>query len=223
MSLAKIIGVSEQTNWLRPSVAVLVLANLVPVFGVLFLSWEVFPLLLLFWLENVIVGVFNVLKMLLAGAGGFVGLAAKLFIIPFFCVHYGMFTMVHGMFVLAMFGGGMPGNGSPVDGLERVQQVIAEMHLGWAVLGLFVSHGFSFVANYLGRGEFQRANVQQLMMQPYGRVVVLHITILFGGFLMMALHSPNKLRNERIHLFEIEDTGETLRVIREFNGEATSE
>jgi hypothetical protein len=28
------------------------------------------------------------------------------------------------------------------------------------------------------------------MMQPYARVVVLHVTILFGGFAFMALHAP---------------------------------
>jgi hypothetical protein len=40
----------------------------------------------------------------------------------------------------------------------------------------------------------------------------------FDGQLMMALHSPNGGRKERIHLFEMEDTGETLRVVREFRG-----
>ncbi|KAF0094363.1 MAG: alpha-N-arabinofuranosidase [Puniceicoccaceae bacterium 5H] len=36
----------------------------------------------------------------------------------------------------------------------------------------------------------------------------------FDGKLMMALHQPNH-RTERIHLFELEDTGETLRIVRE--------
>jgi hypothetical protein len=65
-----------------------------------------------------------------------------------------------------------------------------EQKLVWAGLGLFVSHGISFVHNYLVGGEFRRAGVQSLMTQPYGRIVVLHVTILLGGFLMMALKSP---------------------------------
>lgn len=41
----------------------------------------------------------------------------------------------------------------------------------------------------------------------------------FDGQLMMALHQPNKTPLERIHLFELEDTGETLRITREFPGQ----
>lgn len=38
----------------------------------------------------------------------------------------------------------------------------------------------------------------------------------FDGQLMMTLHSPNGGRETRIRLFEIEDTGETLQVVRPF-------
>ena len=51
---------------LPPSALVLVAANLVPLAGVLFFGWSVFATLLLFWVENVIVGGFNVLRMLWA-------------------------------------------------------------------------------------------------------------------------------------------------------------
>jgi hypothetical protein len=38
----------------------------------------------------------------------------------------------------------------------------------------------------------------------------------FDGKLMMTLHSPNSGADQRIHFFEMEDTGETLRIVRRF-------
>jgi hypothetical protein len=189
MSFAKLTGVEQTSDWLRPSVVALLLANLIPVLGVLVLGWEVFPLLLLFWFENVILGALNVLKMLLASPANPINWAAKIFIIPFFCVHYGMFTFVHGVFVVGLFGGAFkPGARFPTA--ETFWQAAQENHLGWAILGLSVSHAVSFATNYLGRAEYRQASLPMLMQQPYGRIVVLHLTILGGGFLMMALHSP---------------------------------
>lgn len=207
----------QRVEWQRPSVIALVLANLVPLAGVFVFHWEVFPLLFLFWLENVAIGILNVLKMLFASSGDLSKLTnnpalrqkllnapgeqvkvfanpavqwvMKLFLIPFFCVHYGMFTSVHGVFVVALFGGAShhaPG----FLNANMVFQIIREEHLGWALAGLVISHLISFGYNYLWRGEFRQTNVMVQMMQPYSRVVMLHLTVLFGGFLMMRLHSP---------------------------------
>ena len=91
--------------WRRLSVWTLVLANLVPVYGVLALGWDVFPLVLLFWLENVVIGAFNVLRLLVARPDDGGVWALKVVIVPFFIVHYGLFTMVHGVFVFVLFAG----------------------------------------------------------------------------------------------------------------------
>lgn len=40
----------------------------------------------------------------------------------------------------------------------------------------------------------------------------------FDGRLMLVLHSPNN-RGAQPHIFELEDTGETLRIVKEFTGE----
>jgi hypothetical protein len=180
---------AERMPLLRPSVLVLIVANLVPILGVVWFRWEVFPLVFLFWFENVIVGVFNVLRMLLAMPQHGLGWAAKLFMIPFFCFHYGMFTFVHGVFVIGLFGGGFR-HGAPFPDEHAILQLVIEKHLTWAILGLAISHGFSFAYNYLWLGEFRRAALPVLMQQPYSRVVVLHLAILGGGFLMAALGSP---------------------------------
>jgi hypothetical protein len=59
-----------------------------------------------------------------------------------------------------------------------------------AIILLFISHGISFVYNYFIKGEYAHAKIKKLMGQPYARVFVMHITIIVGGFGLMALGSP---------------------------------
>jgi hypothetical protein len=170
------------------STLALLVCNAVPLIGVLFMGWQVFPLVLLYWLENVIVGGFNVLRLATADPSSAAANAGKMVLIPFFCVHYGMFTFVHGVFVLALFGGGEYAKGFPTPAL--VLHAIQATGIGAAVFALFCSHAVSFVWNYLLGGEYRQVPLMKLMFQPYSRVVVLHIVILGGAFLMQALHSP---------------------------------
>lgn len=167
----------------------LVLANLVPLGGVLFLGWEIFPLVFLFWLENVLVGVFNALKMLLAAPAEPVGWMVKAVMVPFFGFHYGIFCLVHGVFVFVLFGRGVVEIRGPLE-WEHIWTVLVNQHLYWAALALAASHGVSLVLNYLRSGEYRRARLDALMQAPYGRVVVLHVAILGGGFLILSLGSP---------------------------------
>ena len=64
----KKIVISER-NRLSFSIIVLIAANLLPVFGVLLWDWDVFVILLLFWCENVIIGIFGIAKIVASGAG----------------------------------------------------------------------------------------------------------------------------------------------------------
>lgn len=171
------------------STAVLVAANAFPVIGVLIFHWQIFPIMLLYWLENVIVGAFNVLRMLVSEPGNPLKWAAKLFVVPFFCVHYGMFTAVHGVFVFILFGG-RPFEPGPFPTPAHVLETIARLKIGWAVFAIIASHAVSFVTNYIGGGEYKRITLDQLMQQPYSRVLVLHFAILGGGFAVMALKQP---------------------------------
>jgi Family of unknown function (DUF6498) len=178
-------------DWRSPSSLVLVAANLVPLYGVLALGWPVFPLVLLFWLENVVVGTLNALRMLLVDPRDLASWAGKLFMVPFFCFHYGMFTFVHGVFVFALFGGGRHLRLEfDAETARQVLDTVVDSGVAPAAAALAASHLFSFLWNYLWRGEFRRASVSRLMMQPYGRIVVLHVGILFGGFAVMTLGSP---------------------------------
>ena len=172
---------------MTPSLLALGLANALPIAGVLLLGWKVFPLVLLYWLENVVVGGFNVGKLLLAQPQEPAYSVGKLFLIPFFIFHFGMFTLLHGVFVFALFGAKtLP----RFDSLAELPAAIRAYHLGWGVLALVVSHGLSFYWNYFQNGEYRRASLPILMMQPYARLVVLHLAVLFGGWIVLTIGSP---------------------------------
>ena len=163
----------------------LVAANCLPVLGVLFFGWDAFAVVVLYWAENLVVGFYNILKMATVKPSHPIEHAGKLFLIPFFTFHYGMFTMVHGVFVFAFFGNSMRSGPNPFEMFARIP-----VQVMWAIGALLISHGVSFVYNYLIKGEYKRVNLGQLMGRPYGRIVVMHIAILGGGFMTMALGSP---------------------------------
>src|SRR5213596_4078265 len=75
-----------------------------------------------------------------------------------------------------------PKGAQPFDRLTAVPAAIRANQLGWGLLGLVVSHGLSFYSNYLKSGEYERASLNALMSQPYSRVMVLHMTVLLGGW-----------------------------------------
>jgi hypothetical protein len=229
---------------------VLVVMNLIPLVGVVFFGWSGFNIVFLYWSENVIIGFFNVLKMLTAGAigdpharpliprrpaltgdrvagaasgishdpghrgvdtprspkspghpminlGRLLALASAIFYSVFFTFHYGLFTYFHGIFVVVLCKvmpaqlAGQPTE--PVFGLEPYVKEAFNSGLRVGFIALFLSHGFSFVMNFLYRDEYQRVSASDLVMAPYRRVVILHVTIIFGAFLGLLVGFPTGL------------------------------
>lgn len=209
------------------AVIALLVANAIPIVGVAFLGWSLWTILVLYWLENGIVGAWNVPKIALAeglpaGIGRFAKLngqpvsamttaAQRAFTIPFFLFHYGLFWVVHGVFVfvLPMFLGfaggftdgivfepgvfepGVPGRELPV--MTPRGSGFGEIELGPVIVGgiaLVISHGVSFFWNYVGRAEYRTVSPVAQMFAPYGRLLVLHLTIVLGAWPVVALGSP---------------------------------
>lgn len=180
----------------------LTLANVVPLLGAIFWNWNAFNIVLLYWAENLAVGFYNILKIAFAKVSHPAAHLGKLFLIPFFTVHYGGFTGVHGVFVLAMFKKEQSpfpsGNAWPCFFvfvqvlLNVIGQAYASMstEMRYALAALFLSHGVSFVYNYLIKAEYASASPQKLMSSPYSRIVVMHIAIIAGAFVTTAIGSP---------------------------------
>ena len=91
------------------------------------------------------------------------------------------------MFALPSFGGI---GGGVVSGFLEFGEVLEIERLAIAVVILAISHGVSFYLNFIRAGEYRRVSAAELMMRPYGRVVVLHMTILVGAFAIAATGAP---------------------------------
>lgn len=169
---------------LRPSSIALILANLVPLGGVFLLDWQVFDILMLYWAENVVIGIVNVLRMGVSGEG------SKFFMIPFFIMHYGLFCFGHLTAVTSIFSDAI-GTATAWQYFFAVPMAVAWKSPLWlGIAAIAVSHLFSFFANFIAGEEYRRTTVAELMSRPYGRIIVLHVAIIFGAALIQWLGSP---------------------------------
>lgn len=196
------------SSWWQASAPLAILTllfnNFIPLLGVVFLGWNLYLIILVYWLENGVIGLFNALKMAMARGqapatekerrfqewlglqnSSIFHLFAKLFLIPFFLFHYGIFWLVHGVFVNVFFGQWLDLAFRP----ELLWRAVPEGVWG-ALAAMVVSHGSSFVNNYIGAGEYLQATPSQLMSQPYSRVFILHLTIIGGALLVAGLGAP---------------------------------
>lgn len=139
------------------------------------------------------IGVFNVAKILISGAriGGFY-LVVALGLAAFFTVHYGMFTVGHGVFVATLFGqtelgGSLTGLFAP---LGRMLGYLLADRDGWfAAVGITLLQAAAFFRWWIGAHD-QSAPQPNLMFAPYGRIVILHVTIIASGILVGMLQLP---------------------------------
>jgi hypothetical protein len=181
--------VAPRQAW--PALIGAVALNLIPILGVLFWGWSAFALIFLYWAENVALGM-RTLGMMAGAAflvepkqpAVFFGLGS------FFSIHYGIFCFVHGVFVLATFGESVL-TGVDIYDLAGATRVLIEAYPNMAY-GLISIAGWQLLmlVLFFMRGEARRSEVNALMFSPYPRIVILHITIIVGGAMVIALGQP---------------------------------
>ncbi|PLX28188.1 hypothetical protein C0581_03230 [Candidatus Parcubacteria bacterium] len=171
----------------------LIVANLVPLFGVIFWGWDIATIIFLYWFENIVIGFYNIFRMKKAAQHATemeinkehivvktqkerdkIKAVTYTFLIPFFIVHFGIFSLVHGVFVFAMFG--VPN--------------ITAISLLAAIGSLCVSHGISYTRNYIENQEYLKTNPTIQMFRPYKRIMIMHFTILLYGFVLLGIGAP---------------------------------
>ncbi|UYN84746.1 MAG: hypothetical protein KIT89_06180 [Microcella sp.] len=164
-----------------------------PLVGVLLLGWDWREIVLLYWLENVSLGIAMFIKLLRSAKapGGddpsvvkglsingqpVYGPGAGVKLAGFFVMHYGGFTFVHGIFVLLLVGGVMLPPGLAPE----------SAFLWWGALLVWIIGGtVQVLAARLGPMPQLRGTM--LMFSAYPRIIVLHVGIILGIILIVEL------------------------------------
>lgn len=184
-------------------VLTLVAYTALPLVGVLWLGWDWREIVLLYWLENISLGAAMFVTLLRTARATPVASpapaatpeapaetttgdatepdpttqhpAAGIMLAFFFSVHYGMFTLVHGIFVYALITGGL----GPTTESDR------PLNLGGVLLVWAIGGAVQVVAAAIGSLPDKRGT--SLMMSAYPRIIVLHLTIILGVFAIIIL------------------------------------
>lgn len=178
-------------NLSRSVLAILLFANTLPLFGVLYWNWGVFELIYIYWFENVILGVLQLVKMAFNQPSLPLNWFLKLFYMPFFTLHYGMFTFAHGVILLDIFAPhSLQAQLKAISMSERLFFMMQEPSIYFMAMVLFVSNGALVLKEYFLTNRFQEIKIVALMFEPYGRIVVLHVTLLLSAYLLQKYHEP---------------------------------
>lgn len=181
---------------LAPRILVVLIYTLLPLGGVLFAGWDWREVLVLYWLENVALGVAMVVRILrtrrdpgpepmiindrrVAQTPGSIA-----FLAGFFTLHYGIFTLVHGGFVLALASGVFFDLPDATSGSATTSATPFAAFDWPGVLIVFAIAGIAQVV-IAAVGPLPPQRGTALMMSAYPRIIVLHVTVL-GSIALIA-------------------------------------
>ena len=171
---------------------ILIVANLVPVYGVLFLGWNAREVFIVYCFETIIIGFFTLLKLAITGIirktdvweyqGNITKKPFWVFML-FFLVHYGMFVAIQMSLFFAVSGIGKDDNISIFNFFSKWPELITNET--YIMLGVFiVSYAFRNITEFILSGEYRTASLMYLMFQPYGRIFIQQFTVLLGSIFL---------------------------------------
>jgi hypothetical protein len=180
----------------RIGLVALVLANLFVALQTVRHEWGYYETLLIFWTEVAVLGAYNVLRMLVVGVFGaeplgswaaqYVDLGSRLnrliftlIGIGFFIFKFGGFALGIGLFVLMLPAMLAPAGEAGGISIHHALHAAGPGLLTASAM-LCLSHGISFIKNFLLAREYDRVSVGSLMFWPYARMSLVGGVLLAG-------------------------------------------
>lgn len=176
----------------------LIVANLLPVYGVWFDDWNAKEIFLVYCLETIIIGFYTLVKLGIASTvrnndwwenNGSKTSISGLFLMLFFLLHYALFVAVQSYIFLGVVS--LHGE-QPTDILQLL--VHLNQYLGkesWLVLsGFLFAYGYESLMQFIWNNEFRIKSMSRIMFEPYLRIFVQQSTVIIGLFFLVLGAEP---------------------------------
>lgn len=170
---------------------IIILSNLIPVYGVWFMGWSAVEVFTVYALETLIIGILTVLKLLIATLArgndswynqGKKSQVSGLFFIFFFILHFGIFAAVQTS-IFAGVSNIVPQGKSPLYFFFHWWEYINK-DTGIMLMIFVLSYLLRDLMPFLIRKDYLHAPMMLLMFQPYGRIIIQQFTVILGSMFL---------------------------------------
>ena len=173
----------------------MIAVNLIPLWGVWFMGWDAKQIFLVYCLETIIIGCYNLLQMWLITLfkkkdewtnGTSTKFVSGYFFILFFLIHYGIFVIVQmGIFIAVS---GIPGlQWGPLGAIEFVGhlQKYLSGYAEWLLAFFTIAYGIGILKDFVMSGDYKTISLSQQMFAPYGRIFIQQFVVILGSFFIL--------------------------------------
>jgi len=173
----------------------LIAANLVPAWGVWLMGWDAKQIFLVYCLETIIIGLYNILQMWLItlvkkedewSNGGSSTMVSGYFFMLFFLIHYGFFVFIQTTIFLNM--SGIPSlRMGPLSIIEFITHPTKYLsgYAQWLLVFFIAAYGLGILKDFVINGAYREISLNEQMFTPYGRIIIQQFVVILGSFFIM--------------------------------------
>ncbi len=166
----------------------LIIVNLIPLYGVWFKGWNASEIFLVYCLETVIIGIVNVFKMAFVTIfirkkdvwenNGSSTMQSGWFFIIFFIVHYGLFVFIQTQIFFSV--SDLVPDGSFLMNYSKIPDLLG--YHGKLLLVIFIAYyTLDNIFDFFLSGKYKVISTGRLMFEPYMRIFVQQFVVILGS------------------------------------------
>lgn len=146
---------------------------------------KISPLSILFvyFLETIIIGIFNALKMFCTIK---LGNSSGYGMIIFFLFHYGFFVAIQSIFGFAMFSiGDDVVFKEPFHLINNYSKILQLADIQYALPAIVFTHLGKFFTDFIANKKYLKFDIQEIMYAPYVRIIIQQFVVILSFFFII--------------------------------------